>query len=60
MSEISDVHKLAGDEIMVWLDRPSGPICIKTVNSYNDPVEMAEHETEELVEVLQKLIAKCR
>lgn len=60
MSEISDLHKLAGGEIVLWLDSLRGPICIKTVERYNDPIEMAEHEAEELIEVLQKLIAKCR
>ncbi|MGH6882345.1 hypothetical protein [Hypericibacter sp.] len=60
MGQSSDVYKIAGGEIVLWLDRPGGPICIKTVEKHHDPVEMAEHEAEELVEVLQKLIAQCR
>jgi len=44
---------------MVWVDK-SGVICIKTVDPYNDPVELSENEAEELSDWLRKEIKKMR
>jgi len=59
MSLHGKLHEIAGGEIVLWLD--NGVICLKAIASNNsDPVEMAEHEAEELVEVLRMLIREAR
>jgi hypothetical protein len=47
------------DHVTLWI-ADGGSIHIKTRDPYGDPVELAEHEAEELVEVLNKLIAELR
>lgn len=49
----------ASGEVMVWLD-PGGAICLKTVNSHGDPVELAEHEALEIAEALTRLVQAQR
>jgi hypothetical protein len=49
------VYEISGGEILVWLD-PSGIICLRTRNAYDDPVELAEHEATELAELLLRLV----
>jgi len=53
------VYKLASGEIAVWLE-PGGPICLKTLGKFKDPIELAEHEAIELAEVLTKLVQEQR
>jgi hypothetical protein len=53
------VEVFASGEVMVWLD-PSGVICLKTVNSHGDPVELAEHEALEIAEALTRLVQAQR
>jgi hypothetical protein len=52
---IDHIHELAGGEIVVWVAQGSS-IHIRTENRHGDPVEMNEHEAQELVDVLTKLI----
>jgi hypothetical protein len=47
------------DHVTLWV-ADGGSIHIKTRDPYGDPVELAEHEAEELVEVLNKLIAELK
>jgi DNA replicative helicase MCM subunit Mcm2 (Cdc46/Mcm family) len=51
---MDELFKIAGGDLVVWLDA-GGSICIKTVDKFNDPVEMAEHEAMELAELLMRL-----
>jgi hypothetical protein len=53
------IQEFASGEIMIWLD-PGGAICLKTVNSHNDPVELAEHEALEIAEALTRLVRAQR
>jgi len=46
------------DHVTLWIT--DGAIHIKTRDPYGDPVELAEHDAEELVEVLSKLIAELK
>lgn len=55
----TDHFKLASDQVSVWLD-PTGGICIKLHEPFNDLVELAEHEALELAEVLRRLVQKQR
>lgn len=50
------IHQVASGEINVWVD--DGVICIKTINEYNDPTELSEHEAEELANLLLGLLHK--
>jgi hypothetical protein len=47
------------DHVTLWI-ADSGSIHIKTRDPYGDPVELNEHEADELIEVLNKLIAELR
>ena len=47
------------DHVTLWV-ADGGSIHIKTRDPYGAPVELAEHEAEELVEVLNKLIAELK
>ena len=47
------------DHVTLWI-AAGGSIHIKTRDPYGDPVELAEHEAEELVEILNKLIAELK
>jgi hypothetical protein len=53
------MQEIAGGEIVVWAE-DGGPIMLKVVQKYGDPVELAEHEAEELVSCLQNLISTIR
>lgn len=53
------VYELAGGEIDVWVD-PGGAICLKIRNQFNDPVELGEHESLALAELLTKLVKELR
>lgn len=46
---------VVADDITLWAEQGSS-IHIKTREPSGDPVEMAEHEAQELIEVLTKLI----
>jgi hypothetical protein len=59
MNSESIIHKLAGGDILVWLDE-SGAICIKTKDKFNDPVELAEHEALALADLLMRLVKETR
>ena len=48
------VHELSGGEISLWADTAS--VMLKVRQPYGDPVELAQHEVEELIEVLQDLL----
>jgi hypothetical protein len=59
MSNEAIVHKLAGGDVVVWLEE-SGAICIKTKDKFNDPVELAEHEALALADLLVRLVKETR
>jgi hypothetical protein len=59
MSLHGKLHEIAGGEVVAWLD--NGVICLRAIAPNNsDPVELSEHQAEELVRVLQTLIRECR
>jgi hypothetical protein len=53
------VEEFASGEVLIWLD-PAGGICIKVLNSSNDPVALAEHEALEIAEALTRLVQAQR
>jgi hypothetical protein len=59
MATGNDIFELAGGEIVVWQDE-SGVIHLKTLEKHNDPVELNEHEAQELAELLLRLVEKGR
>lgn len=46
-------------EVTVWVE-PGGPLMIKTRNPHGDPVELNEHETQDLIDLLRTLIAEIQ
>jgi hypothetical protein len=59
MTQHGKLHEVAGGEIVLWLD--NAVICVQVMGqNNNDPIEMAVHEAEELVEVLSMLIREAR
>jgi hypothetical protein len=50
----SEPIELAGGDIVLWSE-PGGPIMLKTCEPYGDPVELNEHQAEELAEALLKM-----
>jgi hypothetical protein len=53
----ADIHELAGGQVVVWIDPgPSGGICLKLENKFNDPVELADHHALELANLLIRLV----
>lgn len=51
----NSVHEVAGDEILVWLESPS-VVRIKSLNLYDDPIDMGEGEAEDLAATIAKLL----
>lgn len=49
------MFKIAGGDIVIWAE-DGGPIMLKVEEKYGDPVELAEHEAQELIDCLQKLL----
>ena len=49
------IFKIADGEILVWID-PGGAICLKTVNKFNDPIEISEDDAISLSELLLQLV----
>jgi hypothetical protein len=49
------MHELAGGEIILWAEN-GGPIMLKVLQPHGDPVELADHEAQELVDCLVRLI----
>lgn len=49
------MYQIAGGEIVLWTEK-GGPIMLKVTEKYGDPVELADHEAQELVDCLQKLL----
>jgi hypothetical protein len=50
----SEVIELAGGDLVLWTE-PGGPIMLKTAEPHGDPVELNEHQAEELAAVLLKM-----
>jgi len=53
------VHKVAGGDVQLWHD-PTGEIFIKTIDWYNDPVELNVDEATELAEILIRLVREIK
>jgi hypothetical protein len=49
------MFELAGGDIVLWSEE-GGPIMLKVLEKHGDPVELAEHEAQELIDVLGKLL----
>jgi hypothetical protein len=49
------MYQIAGGEIVLWADN-DGPIMLKVMEKHGDPVELADHEAQELVDCLQNLL----
>ena len=47
-------HPLADDDVRVWAE-PGGPIMLRAVTSYGDPVELNETEARAIADVLLRL-----
>jgi hypothetical protein len=54
MSAESTVYKIAGGDVVLW--SVEGTVHIKTVNSFNDPVELNEDDALELSKLLVRLV----
>ena len=50
----SAVFELSAGAIRLWAE-PGGPIMIKAVEASGDPVEINEHEAQELMDCLRRL-----
>jgi len=59
MADQVELHKLASENIAVWLD-PSGAICLKTLEKHGDPVELSEDEALQLSGVRVRLVDESR
>jgi len=55
-----DTYSLGGGELTIWLDQAAGIICLKVTTPYNDPVELNEDGTEELANLLLKLVKEIK
>jgi hypothetical protein len=53
------MYNLAGGEILVWAE-DGGPIMLKVTTVHGDPIELAEHEAQELVRCLQQLLEESQ
>jgi hypothetical protein len=49
-----------GDDIVVWIGEGGGSVHIKTIEPHGAPVELAEDEVVELIELLSRLVAEMR
>jgi hypothetical protein len=54
MSAESAVYNIAGGDVVLW--SVEGTIHIKTVNAFNDPVELNEDDALELSKLLIRLV----
>ncbi|MET1110931.1 MAG: hypothetical protein ABWX67_05315 [Allosphingosinicella sp.] len=53
------MFELAGGDIILWAEK-GGPVMLKTVEKHGDPVELAEHEVQDLIDALEKLLITVR
>ncbi len=53
MTEPRTVYEIAGGSVVLW--SVDGTIHIKTINKFNDPVELTEEDAIELSAVLARL-----
>lgn len=49
------VFQIADGEVLVWVD-PGGAVCLKTINKFNDPIELSEDDAILLSELLLRLV----
>ena len=49
------VFQIADGEVLVWVD-PGGAVCWKTINKFNDPIELSEDDAISLSELLLRLV----
>lgn len=49
------MFELAGGDIILWAE-DGGPIMLKVTEKYGDPVELADHEAQELIDCLRQLL----
>jgi hypothetical protein len=54
MSAEPTIYKIAGGDVVLW--SVAGTIHIKTVNAFNDPVELNEDNALELSKLLIRLV----
>ena len=48
------VHEISDGDVVLW--SVDGTVHIKTINNYNDPVELNEHQALELSDLLRQLV----
>ncbi len=53
MSELEQDRSRLESDIELWLDQ--GVLMIRAVDSHGDPIELAEHEVDNLIEALRRL-----
>ena len=56
MTEQRTVYKIAGGDVVLW--SVDGTIHIKTMNKYNDPVELTDEDAVELSQLLARLVSE--
>ena len=52
MSEERPHASISGGDVTIWLDQ--GVLMIKAVDLYGGPIELAEHEVDDLIKALQE------
>jgi hypothetical protein len=55
---LAELQRTASDRLEVWHD--GSAICIIAVGSQGDPLDLGEHEVEDLIEKLQTALAQDR
>jgi len=53
------MFEIAGGEIVLWAE-DGGPIMLKVTEKYGDPIELAEHEAQDLIDILKQLLESIR
>ena len=55
---VSESNEVTDDRLDAWYD--GSAICVIAVGSHGDPLDLAEHEVEELIEKLQSCLRQAR
>ena len=53
------MYEIAGGDILIWAES-GGPVMLKVVEKHGDPVELAEHEVQDLIDVLESVLAAVK
>ena len=58
MTNHTEPQKDAPEEIVVWAE-PGGPVMLKAVSPFGDPVELNANEARQLAALLLELAKRC-